>query len=210
MAHLLAELRGQVSSARAMPMSASCLLNRSSTLTAIDAIKAALPERLAAADALLATREEVLAQAHGEAEAVLAHAADEAQRRLSMTSVGAEAGAWADALRQAAEAEVAAAREQADLDADAKLAHVEVILERTLSLARHANDEDPASSAAEAARQLGDLVGTLEQMLDGVRRGRENMHGRHHMEDLGDHLRVAEAGGDAPEHHGLGPLDDLG
>jgi DNA repair exonuclease SbcCD ATPase subunit len=192
-----------------MPMSASCLLNRASTLTAIDAIKAALPDRLAAADALLATREEVLAQAHEQAEEVLAEATDEAQRRLSMTSVGAEAGAWADALRKAAEAEVAAAREQADLDADAKLAHVEVILERTLSLARHAN-EDPASSAAEASRQLGDLVATLEQMLDGVRRGRENMHGRHHMEDLGDHLRVAEAGGDAPEQHGLGPLDDLG
>lgn len=192
-----------------MPMSASCLVNRAATLERIDAIKAALPERLARADELLAERDAVLAHAHGQAEQVLAEAAEEAQRRMSMTSIGVEAAAWADALRTATEAELAAAREQADLDADAKLAHVEVILERTLSLARHAG-EDPAASAAEAARQLGDLVAALEQMLDGVRRGRESMHGRHHMEDLGDHLRVADAGGDAPGHHGLGPLDELG
>jgi hypothetical protein len=208
-AQLLADLREQVRGARAMPMSASCLVNRAGTMAAIDAIKAALPERLAAADELLATRDEVLAQARGEAEAVLAQAAEEAQRRLAMTSVGAEASAWADALRKTTEAELAAAREQADLDADAKLAHIEVILERTLSLGRHAA-EDPAASAAEASRQLNDLVETLEQMLDGVRRGRERMHGRHQMEDLGDHLRVAEAGGDALQQHGLGPLDDLG
>jgi hypothetical protein len=202
-------LREQVRTARAMPMSASCLVNRAATLERIDAIKAALPERLARADELLAERDAVLAHAHGQAEQVLAEAAEEAQRRMSMTSIGVEAAAWADALRTATEAELAAAREQADLDADAKLAHVEVILERTLSLARHAG-EDPAASAAEAARQLGDLVAALEQMLDGVRRGRESMHGRHHMEDLGDHLRVAAAGGDAPGHHGLGPLDELG
>jgi hypothetical protein len=36
------------------------------------------------------------------------------------------------------------------------------------------------------------------------------MHGRHHMEDLGDHLRDVEAGGDAPDQRGLGPLDELG
>jgi hypothetical protein len=190
-------------------MSASCLVNRAATLDRIDAISAALPDRLARADDLLATRDEVLADARTQAEQVLAHAAEEAQRRLSMTSVGAEATAWADEARRATETELALAREQADADVDAKLAHVEVILERTLSLARHAV-EDPAASAAEAARQLGDLVGTLEQMLDGVRRGRERMYGRHHMEDLGDHLRVVEAGGDAPEQHGLGPLDDLG
>jgi hypothetical protein len=206
---LLADLREQVRGARAMPMSASCLVNRAATLERIDAIKAALPDRLARADELLAERDGVLAQALGRAEQVLAEAAEEAQRRMSLTSVGVEAAAWADAMRAATEAELAAAREQADLDADAKLAHVEVILERTLSLARHAG-EDPAPSAAAAARQLGDLVAMLEQMLDGVRRGRENMHGRHHMEDLGDHLRVAEAGGDAPEQHGLGPLDELG
>jgi len=207
-ADLLAELREQVSSARAMPMSASCLVNRAATVERIDAIKAALPDRLARADELLAERDAVLADAHGQAEQVLGRAAEEAEARLSMTSVGAEAAAWATALRTATEAELAETREQADADADAKLAHVEVILERTLSLARHAGD-DPATSAAEAARQLGDLVATLEQMLDGVRRGRENMHGRHHMEDLGDHLRVAEAGGDAQEQDGLGPLDDL-
>jgi hypothetical protein len=209
LAAMLTALRESVEAARAMPLSASCVINRAETLAAIDEISSALPERLAAADALLAQGAAVLTAAGEEAEALLADTELEAERRLAASEDGAAASAWASAVREQAEAEVAATRAEAEEFVDHRLAHVEAALEKTLSLIR-VNPGPGAVTVAEIESRLAELSGEIEQMLIGVRRGREQMHGRHHMEDLGEHLRALDDAGTDPDAGRLGSREELG
>ena len=70
----LDELAEIVHDARAMPMSASCIVNRGQVLDLIEDIREALPDELRDADRLLAEREQVVAEAHEEADRILAQA----------------------------------------------------------------------------------------------------------------------------------------
>ena len=62
----LDDLSALVENARAMPMSASCVVNRGQVLDLLDEVRALLPDSLAQADDVLADREELLDQARGE------------------------------------------------------------------------------------------------------------------------------------------------
>ncbi|HEX3827310.1 MAG TPA: hypothetical protein VHV82_08570 [Sporichthyaceae bacterium] len=205
---ILAALRETVAAARSMPMSASCVLNRGETLALIDRLGAALPDSLAAADALLARDSDLLAGAREQAAQVLADAHTEVERRLADSSAGSVARAWADSLRAQAEVDAATERSQTEAFVDAKLAHVEAVLVRTLALAR-AQPASPPDAVADMAAQLTELAAEIEQMLLVVHRGRERMAGRDQMDELGDHLRAMDA---APEEQGagLGTREELG
>ncbi len=184
----LAELRDLVGGARAMPLSASCLVNRADVLARLAEIDAALPRQLSEAESVLADADAVIAEAQEQAVAVLAEAAVERDRRLEMTPEGSEATAWAAQVRAEAEADAQARMTEADDYVDSRLAHFEVILEKTLELARRA-PEDPA---ADPTTHLAELSESLERTLTTVRRGRERLAGKHHMEELGEHLRALE------------------
>ncbi|HZZ49203.1 MAG TPA: hypothetical protein VFE65_20150, partial [Pseudonocardia sp.] len=56
--------------------------------------------------------------------------------------------------------------------------------------------------------RLAELATEIDQMLFVVRRGRERMAGREHMDDLGDHVRALDADPDAPSA-GLGTREEL-
>lgn len=199
----LTELRDLVAEARAMPLSASCLLNRADVLARIAEIDAALPGRLSEADRVLAEADAVVAEAREQAVAVLAEAAVERDRRLELTAEGGEASAWAAQIRAEAEADAASRTAEIDDYVDGKLANFEVVLEKTLELVRRSPDDPEADSAA----QLENLGASLERALVAVHRGRERLHGRLHMEDLGEHVRSMEDHplGDPVADH---PLDD--
>lgn len=184
----LAELRDLVARARAMPLSASCLVNRADVLARIAEIDAALPRQLSEAQSVLADADAVVAEAREQAVALLAEAALERDRRLEMTPEGSEAVAWATQVRAEAEADAQARTTEVDEYVDSRLAHFEVILEKTLELARRA-PEDPG---ADPTAHLTELSESLDRTLTAVRRGRDRLAGRHHMEDLGEHLRALE------------------
>lgn len=184
----LTELHYLVAEARSMPLSASCLLNRADVLARIAEIDAALPARLDEADRVLADADAVVAEAREQAVAVLAEAAVERDRRLELTAEGAEASAWAAQIRAEAEVDAAARTAEVDDYVDGKLANFEVVLEKILELARRGPDEFTADPAA----QLENLAASLDRALIAIRRGRERLHGRLHMEDLGEHLRAHE------------------
>ncbi|MGQ0844538.1 MAG: hypothetical protein ACT4QF_10420 [Sporichthyaceae bacterium] len=186
-AELLAQLRAEVAGARAMPMSASCVLNRAAVLDRIDAISAALPDRLAEADRLLADRSAFLADAEADAEALRAQAKAQAQAELARTASANVVQAWAEELRARTEAEIAARLVEAEDELDARLAEVEVALERTLRLAR-AEATDPGDSLGAARDRLGELAEVVDSMLVGVRRGRERVHGTDRSAELGERL----------------------
>lgn len=211
----LAELRDLVSRARAMPLSASCLVNRADVLARIAEIDGALPERLFEADRVLADAEAVVAEAREQAVLVLAEAAVERDRRLGQTAEGAEASAWAAQVRADAEADAATRMAETDDYVDTRLANFEVVLERALEAARR----DPEEDAGDPAADLASLTAALERALTAVRRGRDRLDGRHHMEELGDHLRTlddplgerSDAVDPAAEHAPVDPpVDPLG
>lgn len=184
----LAELRDVVRTARAMPLSASCLVNRADVLARLAEIDAALPRQLSEAADVLADADAVVAEAREQAVALLAEAAIERDRRLEMTPEGAEATAWAAQVRAEAEADATARMTEADEYVDSRLAHFEVILEKTLELARRA----PEDAGADPAAHLAELSDSLDRTLTAVRRGRDRLAGKHHMEELGEHLRAIE------------------
>ncbi len=184
----LAELQDLVAKAKAMPLSASCLVNRADVLARIAEIEAALPRQLSEAESVLADADAVVAEAREQAVAVLAEAAVERDRRLELTPEGSEAVAWAAQIRAEAETDATARTAEADEYVDSRLAHFEVILDKALESARRA----PEDSDADPAAHLAELSDSLDRTLAAVRRGRERLAGKHHLEELGDHLRELE------------------
>lgn len=200
----LAELHDLVTKARAMPLSASCLVNRADVLARIADIDAALPRQLSEAQNVLADADAVIAEAQEQAVAVLAEAAVERDRRLELTAAGAEASAWAAQVRAEAEADAVARTTEADEYVDSRLAHFEVILEKALELARRAPDDPSADPRA----HLTELSESLDRTLTAVRRGRDRLAGRREMESLGEHLAALEDDPYAGHDDLPGPLRD--
>jgi cell division septum initiation protein DivIVA len=150
----LDELVALVESARAMPLSSSCVIPREEALDLLDELRAALPEALEDAREVMVAREELLGQARdrrdritedarAEAERMLTGARDAADRMLAEARASADAMISADGVRRAAEAEARGIREaaedgarrlraDADAYADLRLATLEDTLVRLL------------------------------------------------------------------------------
>jgi hypothetical protein len=137
----LDELAALIENARAMPMSASCMINRADTLALIDEIRELLPEELRYAELLLADRESVIADGRQEAEKIIEAAKAERDRLVSQTSVARQAGSHADEVRQHALQEAATLRQEIDEYVDTKLANFEVVLEKTLTAVQRGRDK---------------------------------------------------------------------
>lgn len=104
---ILDELSDLVTSARAMPMSASALVNRAEVLELIESAKAVLPSQISQADTLIADADAVLDRARREAAKILEKARARADQLVSEQAV-------THAAQQRAEEIVAAARTEAD------------------------------------------------------------------------------------------------
>lgn len=128
-------------SARAMPMSASCIVNRGEMLGMLDELRAVLPAELDAAQAVIADRDAVVEQGRLTAAGVVAEAEEDRARLVSETEVAAEARREADRLVQAATAEAARMRREVDEYVDAKLAHFEITLQKTMAAVAHGRDK---------------------------------------------------------------------
>ncbi|MEL0280977.1 MAG: hypothetical protein VXA76_00475 [Actinomycetota bacterium] len=117
----LDELNVLVEDAKSMPLSASCVVNRSQVLDLIEEIRQMLPESVHRADELLADREAVVQDGRREADRILERARTEADKMVSEHEVYLAAVAEAEALRQ-----------ETDDFIDAKLASFEITLQKTL------------------------------------------------------------------------------
>ena len=70
----LDEIVETVGNARSMPMSASCVINRTELLDLLEEVREALPSSLADAKELIGDREHLVAQAREEAERIIEEA----------------------------------------------------------------------------------------------------------------------------------------
>lgn len=129
----LDELSALVEGARAMPMSASCVVNRAQVLDLLDEARGMLPTSLAHADDVLSGREDILEQARRDADLVLEQARAQAAELVSEHEVYRTALSEADLIRTEAGEQAFRMRQETDDYVDAKLANFEVALHKTLA-----------------------------------------------------------------------------
>lgn len=137
----LEELSVLVEEAKAVPLSASCMVNRAVVLDLIDDIRDALPSSLSDADQLLAEREAVVAEGRREADRLIAEAREEQLRMLSQHEVYLVAVAESEALRAETLDEVTRMRRETDDYIDARLATFEITLHKTLAAVERGRDK---------------------------------------------------------------------
>jgi vacuolar-type H+-ATPase subunit H len=216
----LDEIVETIGSARSMPMSASCVVNRAGLLAMLDEVRAALPGSLAQAQELLGGRDRMVDEARREAEQIIESAHAQRGSLISDTEVARQSQEEADRILAEARREAEEIRAEADDYVDSKLANFEVVLTKTLGsvdrgrekllgygsgLDEHGfPDEDAPERSAdpETLRQradayvdakLGAFEAVLAKTLDAVGRGRQKLHGQRPTDELGEHLAAQDA-----------------
>jgi len=129
----LGAMTALVEAARAMPMSASCVVNRSELLGLLNEVAALLPHELEQAQEVLGDKRGVLEQGRAEARRIVERARAERRRLLSATRVHTEAEREAARLLGQARAEAELIRQEAEDYVDTKLATFEIVLTKTLA-----------------------------------------------------------------------------
>ncbi|MET9502342.1 cell division initiation protein [Streptomyces sp. NPDC006622] len=208
----LDEIVTAVSSARSMPMSASCVVNRAELLALLEEVRAALPDSLAQARELIGGREQLVEQARQEADRIISGAHAERGSLISDTEIARRSQAEADRILAEARKEAEDIRAEADDYVDSKLANFEVVLTKTLGSVGRGREKllgtgpgvdeqgyededaperslDPETLRRDADAyvdvKLGAFEAVLAKTLDAVGRGRQKLHGRIASDDLG-------------------------
>ncbi|MER7926658.1 ATP synthase F0 subunit B [Streptomyces sp. NPDC096057] len=208
----LDEIVSSVSSARSMPMSASCVVNRAELLALLEEVRAALPDSLAEAQELIGGRHEMVEQARQEAERIIQTAHAERGSLISDTEVARRSQNEADRILAEARQEAEEIRAEADDYVDSKLANFEVVLTKTLGSVGRGREKllgtgpgiddqgyededapershDPETLRRDADAyvdvKLGAFEAVLAKTLEAVGKGRQKLHGRIASDDLG-------------------------
>ena len=134
----LAYLRELILNARAMPMSASCVINRGEVLAAIDGVIENLPDEIADAQQVIEMSASRIAQGEDEAGRILAEAREHAASLAHHSEVVRVAEEQADEIRAEAEHEAAALRREIDEFIDGRMAGFESVLHKTATQVRTA------------------------------------------------------------------------
>ncbi|SCK34053.1 ATP synthase F0 subunit B [Streptomyces sp. WMMB 322] len=219
----LDEIVTAVDSARAMPMSASCVVNRAELLAMLEEVRQALPGSLAQAEELLGGREQMVAEAQAEAQRIIESGHAERGSLVSGTEIVRQAQAEAEQVLTQARQEAAEIRAEADDYVDSKLANFEVVLSKTIgSVERgrekllgsgpgseewneeYAEDAPERSSDPQELREradnyvdarLGSVSAVLAKTLEAVGRGRSKLLGHRPSDELGAHMAAQDAAG---------------
>ncbi|GAA2780172.1 hypothetical protein GCM10010521_69010 [Streptomyces rameus] len=208
----LDEIVSAVSGARAMPMSASCVINRAELLAMLEEVRQALPGSLAQAQELIGGREQMVEQARLEAERIIENAHAERGSLISDTEIARRSQSEADRILAEARREAEEIRAEADDYVDSKLANFEVVLTKTLGSVGRGREKllgtgpgldengyededapershDPETLRHNADQyvdvKLGAFEAVLAKTLEAVGRGRQKLHGRIATDDLG-------------------------
>ncbi|MFI5568212.1 cell division initiation protein [Streptomyces sp. NPDC051740] len=208
----LDEIVAAVSSARSMPMSASCVVNRAELLSMLEEVRAALPDSLAQAEELIGGREQMVEQARQEAERIIEGAHAQRGSLISDTEIARRSQSEADRILEEARKEAEEVRAEADDYVDSKLANFEVVLTKTLGSVGRGREKllgtgpgldeqgyededapershDPETLRRSADEyvdvKLGAFEAVLAKTLEAVGKGRQKLHGRIASDDLG-------------------------
>lgn len=143
-----------VEEARSVPLSASCVINRSEMLKLLDQIKASFPNDLAKAIAIQRDKESIIEDAHSRSDAIMQQARDEVSRLVEQTTIVSSARKEATRILAEAKADSDRDREEIEEYIDSRLANLEVILNKTLDVISKGRDQ---LSGVEAKHVLSKL-----------------------------------------------------
>ena len=145
-----------VNEARAVPLSASCVVHRGELLGILEEINQALPADLANAKKLLANREHIVEEGRQSAEQLISHAREEVARMVEQTAIVAAAREESARLIEEAHLKVEQEREEVDAYIDSRLATLEVILNKTLEAVNRGRERLAGASDKDVLSQLAD------------------------------------------------------
>jgi hypothetical protein len=129
----LARLRELILNARAMPMSASCVINRGDVLSAIDDVIENLPDEIAEAQDIIDRSQAKIAEGEAAADRILAEAREHAAKLADHSEMVRVAEQQVAQMRADAEEDVAALRRETDQFIDSRMAGFESVLHKTAS-----------------------------------------------------------------------------
>lgn len=152
------QLEDLVREAKSMPLSSSALLNRDEVLELIDQMKDSLPDEIKQARWIVKDREELLAKARRDAEAMVEQGRHEQLRLASHEAVVQRANEEALRIFEEAQDDARRLRLEAEDYVDAKLAQIEGQLQRILEEMMSSNQ-------------------SLSRTIDQVQAGREKLRG---------------------------------
>ncbi|MEV7421879.1 MULTISPECIES: ATP synthase F0 subunit B [unclassified Streptomyces] len=218
----LDEIVDTVGSARSMPMSASCVVNRAELLALLEEVREALPGSLAQAQELLGGQEQLAEQARQEADRIIESAHAQRSTLISDTAVARQSQEEADRILADARRDAEEIRAEADDYVDSKLANFEVVLTKTIGsvdrgrdkllgrspggAAGYGEDDDAPEYSADPETlirradeyvdaKIGAFEAVLSKTLEAVGRGRQKLHGRTDSDELGAHMAAQDAAG---------------
>jgi cell division septum initiation protein DivIVA len=227
----LDEIAAAVAGARSMPMSASCVVNRAELLAMLDEVSAALPTSLSQAEELLGGREQMVQEAHAEAQRIIQQAHAERGSLVSDTQIARQSQDEAERIVAEARREADEIRVEADDYVDSKLANFEVVLTKTIGSVdrgrekllgrdpygedQYGQQDDPdapeRSTDPETLRRradeyvdtkLGAFEAVLSKTLEAVGRGRLKLTGHNPIDDLAAQMAAADAAEGIGEQNG--------
>ncbi len=126
-------LQRLIEHAKAVPMSASCVINRAEAVALVTAARAALSADLESTRAQAEATPSVLERAQRQAVDLVRDAEERAGRLVSDSEVLQAAHRAAEELQQRSETEADALRREADVYVDGRVAALEAGLQKTLS-----------------------------------------------------------------------------
>ncbi len=129
----LDEISEMVETAKSMPLSASCVVNRTELLAALDEVRDLLPQELQQAQWVIGNRDDVVDEGRREADRIIAEAYRERARLISLDEVAEQAQREAEEVLDEARRQAAMMRHEVEEYVDARLANFEVVLQKTLA-----------------------------------------------------------------------------
>ncbi len=227
---LLTELVELVETARAVPMSGSCVVPREHTLDLLDELREVLPPEVAEARLLVADRDSIIAQAVAHADALVADATVAADARVAAATEHAnqlvdDARADAAGVIDAGKAEnarlissagvhqaAAEAAERLRAEADEYAAAVRGAADADAFEARSEAEDYSAALRANAEdyaeRTLAEIVATLQRSATTAERGRAELAARRSAAPgVGVESGATDHDGPADDPSGPGPVD---
>ena len=121
-----------IEEARGVPLSASCVVHRGEMLEILQSARDFLPVDFISAEAILQDRDRIIDEGRNSAEAMIATTREDVSRMIEQTSIVQAARDEAQRILDDARAVVEDERREVEAYIDARLATLEVILNKTL------------------------------------------------------------------------------
>jgi cell division septum initiation protein DivIVA len=148
----LERLAEVVSSARAVPLSSSVVLDRAELVELVDTVAELVPKEVAEARWLLSERDALVAEAKREADAILDEARVRAAQLVQRSEITRQARLEAERIEERARADARRLRRGAEEWCDQQLASLQAVVER-IDASIRLGREQLASSSGSVARE---------------------------------------------------------